>query len=262
MVLNVLALWKQEARHSAPRSAARAAAPHGDETFGAAWRHFSAGAGVRPRLLVIALGTLAFGMQDVLLEPYGGQVLGLGVGATTWLTATLALGGLVGFSVASVVLGRGADPLHMAAAGAIAGLPAFVAVLAGGGTQSVPLFAAGVFAIGLGGGLFGHGTLTATMNSAPPDQAGLALGVWGAVQATSAGVGVAAGGVLRDIVAALTGHGQFGATLAGPATGYATVYLVEIALLLATLAVLARLIRPHAAPTALAASPGLPARAR
>ncbi|MCK7494303.1 MAG: PucC family protein [Comamonadaceae bacterium] len=29
-------------------------------------------------------------MQDVLLEPYGGQILGMGVGDTTWLTATLA----------------------------------------------------------------------------------------------------------------------------------------------------------------------------
>jgi len=259
MVLNVLALWKQEARHPPRRSAnvpaaaggARAAEP---ESFGQAWRAFAAGAGVRPRLVVIALGTLAFGMQDVLLEPYGGQVLGLGVGATTWLTAALACGGLVGFSVASAVLGRGADPLHMAAAGAIAGVPAFVAVLAGGAAQSTWLFAAGVFTIGLGGGLFGHGTLTATMNSAPPDQAGLALGAWGAVQATSAGVGVAAGGVLRDLAQAATADGRLGSALAGPAAGYATVYVIEIALLLATLVVLARIIRPAAASAA--AAPG------
>ena len=39
------------------------------------------------RLVAIGLGTMAFSMQDVLLEPYGGQVLGLAVGATTKLTA-------------------------------------------------------------------------------------------------------------------------------------------------------------------------------
>jgi hypothetical protein len=44
---------------------------------------------------------MAFSMQDVLLEPYGGQVLGMSVGATTKLTATLALGGLLGFGLAS-----------------------------------------------------------------------------------------------------------------------------------------------------------------
>ncbi|MBL8344700.1 MAG: PucC family protein [Rubrivivax sp.] len=259
LVLNSVALWKQEPRHSrrAARVGAGAVVADMPSTFTEAWREFAAGPGVRARLLVIALGTLAFGMQDVLLEPYGGQVLGMGVGATTWLTAALAGGGLIGFSLASAVLSRGADPLRMAAAGAVVGVPAFLAVLAGGAAQSVALFAAGVFAIGFGGGLFGHGTLTATMNSAPVDQAGLALGAWGAVQATAAGVGVAAGGVLRDVVAAVAARGWLGTSLAGPSTGYAFVYLVEIVLLLATLTVLARLLGQRILPST-RATPSLP----
>ena len=96
--------------------------------------------------------------------------------------------------------------------------------------------------IGFGGGLFGHGTLTATMNSAPKEQTGLALGAWGAVQATAAGVAVALGGVLRDVVSALAARGFFGESLAVPATGYAAVYVLEIALLLATTAAMAALI--------------------
>ncbi len=256
LVLNGVALWKQEARHSRRHLRGGAAAPSGEppSTFSEAWREFTAGPGVRLRLTVIALGTLAFGMQDVLLEPYGGQVLGMGVGATTWLTATLAAGGLIGFSLASAVLSRGADPLRMAAAGAMVGVPAFVAVLAGGAAQSVALFAAGAFAIGFGGGLFGHGTLTATMNNAPADQAGLALGAWGAVQATAAGVGVASGGILRDVVATAAARGWLGTSLAGQATGYAFVYLIEIVLLLATLAVLARLVGTRVLPSAHATS--------
>ena len=39
------------------------------------------------RLIAVGVGTLAFSMQDVMLEPYGGQVLGLSVSATTMLTA-------------------------------------------------------------------------------------------------------------------------------------------------------------------------------
>ncbi len=46
-------------------------------------------------------------MQDILLEPYGGHVLGLPVGATTAMTALLAVGGLVGFGTAARLLGRG-----------------------------------------------------------------------------------------------------------------------------------------------------------
>ncbi len=246
MVLNVVALWKQETRRP-PRG--RAPAAH--RSFGEAWRAFSSQAQAMRRLVAIGLGTMAFGMQDVLLEPYGGQVLGMTVGATTSLTATLAAGGLLGFGWASGVLGRGADPFRMAAGGALIGIPAFLAVMLAAPAHSVPLFASGVLLIGLGGGIFSHGTLTATMNAAPPEQTGLALGTWGAVQATAAGVAVALGGVLRDLISALAGTGIFGTALAGPATGYSFVYAVEVALLIATVAAMSALIgsvRPAAAP--------------
>jgi BCD family chlorophyll transporter-like MFS transporter len=166
----------------------------------------------------------------------------MSVGSTTSLTATLAFGGLLGFGWASGVLSRGADPFRMAAGGALVGIPAFLAVLAAAPLGSVTLFAAGVLGIGLGGGIFSHGTLTATMNSAPKEQAGLALGAWGAVQATAAGVAVALGGVLRDVISVLAGQGIFGPALARPATGYAFVYGVELLLLVATVVAMSALI--------------------
>jgi MFS transporter, BCD family, chlorophyll transporter len=33
--------------------------------------------------VALGLGTAAFNMQDIVLEPYGGEILGLSVGATT-----------------------------------------------------------------------------------------------------------------------------------------------------------------------------------
>jgi MFS transporter, BCD family, chlorophyll transporter len=247
LVLNSVALWKQEARR--PQRAAAGATPPRAE-FSQAWRGYIDGDGTRRRLVAIALGTLAFGMQDVLLEPFGGQVLGMGVGATTWLTATLAAGTLAGFCIASAVLSRGTDPARMALAGAALGVPAFAAVIAVSVVPSLPLFALGVFFIGVGVGLFGHGTLTLTMNRAPKEQTGLALGAWGAVQATAAGAGVALGGIGRDVVQALATRGVFGEALAAPATGYAFVYAVEIVLLLATVAAMTALLRHDARPPA------------
>ncbi|MBN8491811.1 MAG: PucC family protein [Burkholderiales bacterium] len=238
LVLNSLALWKQETRHPGGRNAP----PPRMAQFSTAWATYIEGDGTRRRLFAIGLGTMAFGMQDVLLEPYGGQVLGMSVGATTWLTATLAGGGLAGFALASRILGRGADPARLAAAGAWLGMPAFAAVLLAASVQSVGLFACGVLVVGFAAGLFGHGTLTVTMNRAPKEQAGLALGAWGAVQATAAGVAVATGGLLRDLVSALAGQGLFGPALAGPATGYAFVYALEIAMLLGTVVVMHGLI--------------------
>jgi len=242
LVLNTIALWKQETRRP-PRGQAAPAAP---PTFGDAWRTYIAAPGARYRLLAIGLGTAAFGMQDVLLEPYGGHILGMSVGDTTWLTATLATGGLLGFSAASAILSRGMDPARMARAGAWVGIPAFIAVLLSAGTQSTALFSLGALLIGFGGGIFGHGTLTLTMNRAPRDQIGLALGAWGAVQATAAGAGMALGGVLRDVIGAVAMAGGFGPSLAVPVTGYAGVYVLEIVLLVLTLIVMGRLIEPSA----------------
>ena len=64
--------------------------------------------------------------------------------------------------------------------------------------DSILLFAIGTALIGFGAGLFGHCTLTAAMGTARTGQIGLALGVWGAVQASAAGSAVAAGGLIRD----------------------------------------------------------------
>ena len=244
IALNMLSLWKQETRRP-PRGATahgRQAAPSFRDSFGS----FASGTHAMRRLAAVGLGTMAFSMQDVLLEPYGGQVLHLSVSATTKLTATLALGGLLGFWLASRVLSRGADPFRTAGHGAMCGAVAFMAVIAAASLQSSMLFGVGVLLIGFGGGLFGHGTLTATMNMAPPDQVGLALGAWGAVQATAAGLAVATGGILRDLVAGLGERGLLLPALSQPATGYTFVYTLEIVLMCATLVAMAPLIKRSA----------------
>ncbi len=233
LVLNGIALWKQEARGGT----AGASEPVEPPTFSEAWARFIQGGQALRRLIVIGFGTMAFSMEDVLLEPYGGQVLGLTVGDTTKLTATLAIGGLAGFGLASRVLSRGADPFRMAAAGVLTGIPAFTLVILAAPIGSAWPFALGTLLIGFGAGLFGHGTLTATMNLAPEDQAGLALGAWGAMQASAAGLAIALGGIIRDVVAAAL------ATTRTSPTGYHAVYGLELALLFATLLIMIPLVR-------------------
>jgi BCD family chlorophyll transporter-like MFS transporter len=235
MVLNAIALWKQETRKPARF---RNSDSVSSTSFAEALKHYLDADGARTRLTAIALGTLAFCMQDVLIEPYGGQVLGMDVGQTTWLTAALAFGGLCGFSLASVVLNRGADAARMAMFGAAVGIPAFAAIISAAAHQSIPIFVIGTIFVGFGTGLFSHGNLTLTMNLAPEEQAGLALGAWGAVQATAAGIAVASGGILRDVFSSLAMRGALGPNMVGPGTGYTLVYLIEIILLVATVFVM------------------------
>jgi BCD family chlorophyll transporter-like MFS transporter len=193
--LNVIALWKQESR-SRDR-------PPGvyeeDPDFLSSFKMFCSGDNAMRRLWAIGLGTLAFTMEDILLEPFGGEILGLSVAQTTYLTAFLAMGGLVGFAWASHVLSKGADPFKMASRGAMVGIPAYCAVIF----------------------------------SAPQGQAGLALGAWGAVQASAAGVGMALGGIFRDIAAQFTTS----------ANAYAIVYSLEIVLLISTIVIMIPLVK-------------------
>jgi BCD family chlorophyll transporter-like MFS transporter len=130
--------------------------------------------------------------------------------------------------------------------GVLAGVLGFSAIIFAGPLASANLFRFGTLWIGFGSGLFSVGTLIAAMALETRDRTGLALGAWGAAQASAAGVAIAAGGGLRDIISSLALHGDLGSALALPSTGYCTVYHVEIGLLFVTLICLGRLVRPVA----------------
>jgi len=232
LVLNGIALWKQEARDPV-RAAALKSEPK--PIFMDSWKRFISQSRARRFLWATGLGTAAFNMQDVVLEPYGGEILNLGVGETSLLTALLAGGSLIGFALAGRQLARGSDPLRLAAYGALCGLPAFSAVIFAAPLGTGALFRAGALLIGFGGGLFAVGTLTAAMRMEERGMVGLALGAWGAVQATASGLSIAAGGFLRDVVGSLAQAGALGQALATPSTGYSVVYHVEMLLLFVTL---------------------------
>ena len=242
MVLNVAALWKQEPR--AARAAPGGTRPAARPRFRDAWAVFVAGGRAVRLLSAVAIGSVAFSMQDVLLEPYGGQIMGMGVGATTTLTALIALGSIAAFAVSARTLGADGDPVRLAAAGVLAGVLGFSLVIFAAPLASPLLFRAGTLCIGLGKGLFAVGTLTTAMGLRDTPQHGLALGAWGAVVATSEGAALAAGGIVRDAVARLADAGALGPALHGAAVPYSVVYHLEIALLFAALVALGPLVAP------------------
>jgi MFS transporter, BCD family, chlorophyll transporter len=236
MVLNVTALWKQEARNPALTAPTRET-----PTFSELWNAFVKDGRNARLLIAIGIGAAGFAMQDALLEPYGGEILSLSVGATTGLTGAWALGSLIGFMASGRMLGRGWDPLRLAGAGLVIGINAFLLVLFAGPFNAPLMLYAGALTIGLGLGLFSVGTLMEAMSLAKTETAGLALGAWGAVQASCAGAGIALGGLLRDGIAAIVGGGE-AASMATRAAGYGAVYTLEIALLLAGLAAIGPLV--------------------
>lgn len=243
-ILNIVALWKQEARNP-HRTSAKIVRP----TFRETWQAFSKQPHTMRFLVALGMGTAAFSMQDIILEPYGGEILGLSVSATTMLTAMMAAGALCAFILSARWLGRGADPYRISAYGVVVGLLAFSCIIFSEPLGEPNLFRLGATLIGFGSGLFSVGTLTAAMEIAATDAdghfgtSGLILGAWGAVNATAVGVSMAMGGAIRDLVSTLAVHGDIGSALANPATGYSFVYHLELYLLLATLVAIGPLVR-------------------
>jgi BCD family chlorophyll transporter-like MFS transporter len=241
IALNLIALWKQETVRPMTRAEREAPRPR----FADGWSDFVSGGEAGRLLVVVFLGTMAFSMQDVLLEPYGGEILGLSVSSTTLLTAMWSIGALTGFGLAARWLAHRANPYRIAGGGLIAGLAAFSLVIFAAPMQSGLLFFAGAGLIGFGGGLFAVTTLTAAMTMPAEGHAGrgLALGAWGAAQATAAGLSIAIGGTMRDLINAQALSGNLGGALNTPATGYSFVYHTEIALIFVTLVALGPLVR-------------------
>jgi len=252
--INLISLWKQEAR-GAKRGARQ---PDG---FSHNWKAFIAVPHMKRFLWTVGLGSAAFSMQDIVLEPYGGQVLGLDVGMTSGLTALSAGGALLAFALSSRFL-RNIDAVRLAAIGALLGLPAFACVIFSAPLGSALMFQTGAALIGFGGGLFSVGMLLTAMEMTHSEQAGMVLGAWGAVQATASGVAMALGGVARDVVGEMATQGRLGDVLVSDVTGYNFVFQTEMVMMFVVLVALGPLVSrrptlpPRTAGLGLAELPG------
>ena len=237
LFLNLFALWKQEVRQ--PRKTSPEIA---QPRFTDSWREFINKPSIRRFLFMLGVGTTAFSMQDIILEPYGGEILHLDVSATSFLTALIAFGSLLAFSLSARWMVRGYNAYRIAAFGLLLGLIAFTTVIFSDPLGSPILFRCGAFLIGFSGGLFAVSTLTIAMSMEQENMSGMVIGAWGAVTASCSGIGMSLGGVIRDLATQFAMSGSMGSVLMNPAIGYSIVYHIEIYLLFITLIALGPLV--------------------
>lgn len=225
VVLAVLAVWKQDPAGMIEGS---------DENSLARLRAVLSDGRNRLFFIMVFVGTFAITGQDVLLEPYGGQVLGMPVNETTRLTAVLGAGMLVAMLTAMATHRRFATPLHMALVACAAGLLGFAIVISTSLHQSAVWFAAGAGVIGFANGMFLIATLSIVMSLAETQTAGLYVGLWGLVQTTATGIGTLIGGLTRDAATQAS---------ASVTTGYTTFYSIELLLTMLTAVLLLVMLR-------------------
>jgi BCD family chlorophyll transporter-like MFS transporter len=164
--------------------------------------------------------------QDVLLEPYGAQALGLAVSQTTRITAIWGTFFLIALVIAGLLEGRVAKRT-VAQFGNIGAMLAFIVIVLSGILINKSIFYTGVVLLGIGSGISTVANLSLMFDLTVPGMVGLYIGAWGFANALSRLTGNILGGVVRDVVTLATGQ---------PLTGYLVVFSIEaIMLLIATI---------------------------
>jgi BCD family chlorophyll transporter-like MFS transporter len=165
---------------------------------------------LRSMFVVFFIATLGFGTHDVLLEPYGADILDMSVTATTLLTALWGVAMIIAVITAGWWLWTRGQSGRLLISGALVGMMGFLTVTYAGAIESTLLFQVGVAGIGFGRGLFIVGSIATVMSLADRGHTGLFMGIWGVVQSLAQGFGTIGGGVARDAIGNATGNVLWG----------------------------------------------------
>ncbi len=180
------------------------------------------------------VGTLA---QDVLLEPFGAQVLNMSVGETTRLTAFWGVGVIISMLLSGAILIKLLGFMKLMRIGIITSAIIFVGVIVVGIAGNAGAFRGLVFFMGLGTGLAGAGMLAGVITFTTRIRAGMLMGIWGVANMTGHAFGSLMGGGVVDLVKAITNGNALAA--------YQTVFAIEILFLIMALVLYTKLVVPE-----------------
>lgn len=224
MGLTVVSIWGQERRASVQRVGQ---ALH----LGQGVRVVMASHQARSFFVFLFLGIFFQFVQQMTLEPFGGDVFSLPVKETTLFNAYQMVGTLLGMGLSGAWVVRRLGKKKTTAVGSLVAGIAFASLTLASSGEHLILVRPAILAIGFGMGVFTVGGLSLMMDFTVQQQVGLFMGAWTLAQALANGLGSVGGGALHDL----------GLTLFGSEAGaYALVFGVEA---LGSLAILGLLFR-------------------
>lgn len=195
-----------------------------DVAFGATVRAALAEPAIRGFAAFVFLAMLAFSAQDLILEPFAGQVFGFTPGESTKLGGMHHMGVLLGMLGAAWASTRIGTLRAWAALGCGLSATAFVLLAQTPAWGSADALRGIVLFLGIANGIFtvgGVGGMMALTAAASKGDTGLRLGIFGAAQGIAYGIGGFSGGILSDVAKLVLGS---------PAAGYAAVFVLEAVL--------------------------------
>lgn len=168
--------------------------------------------------IYLLLVLISIHAQDVLLEPFGAEALGLAVAQTSRLTSIWGVGVFLTLT-GGLPLVRRLGKKQSAKLGAVIAALAFSLIMVTGLFVNAYAFMGSVFLLGLGGGLMTVSNLSFMLDMTLPQAAGLYIGAWGVANFAGQALGNITSGLIRDAALTLTGNAL---------TGYLTVFGLEV----------------------------------
>ena len=174
----------------------------------------------------LALSMLFAFSQDLILEPFAGDVFRMDARHTTRFAAYWGSMSILG-TIVFLILNRRVKWLTntvMSYIGVVVLIGTFLVFALSSFAEIRGLVTPGLILLGLGLGFWNVGTLGLMMDMSPFGRAGTFLGFWTVVVTLARGLGVSGGGVARDVMLRLTGESHalaYGIVFAAGAVGLA-----------------------------------------
>jgi MFS transporter, BCD family, chlorophyll transporter len=199
VTLAFLATWGMERKYSRYKMRSRVVNREEAITLKRAWRILTTSRQTKIFFIFLLLMTLGLWMQDPVLEPYGGEVFKMEIGATASLNAFWGTGTLVGIVISGFLLVPRFGKQQTAKIGCIVAAACLGLVILAGFTQARVALQMALLCFGLGSGILTSGAITLMLDLTAAETAGTFIGAWGLAQAFARGMAKVIGGGLLDL---------------------------------------------------------------
>jgi MFS transporter, BCD family, chlorophyll transporter len=210
--LALIALWRQE------RKTPRLARTDGPTSLAASIALLVSSRQTQYFFAFLVVGLFSTFMQDIILEPFGGEVLQLSIRATSLFNAYQMIGLIAAMWVGGTQLIPRYGKVSVTATGSWIQVAGFGLLTITSVQHQAWLAPPAILILGLGQGLFTVGGVSLMMDMTQSGHTGLFVGAWTLASALARGPASIAASGLHNMVRALG---------SGPAGAYASVFVVE-----------------------------------
>ena len=195
LLLALIALWNQEIRSNEKISQ--------PESLRNAFKVLTSFKTTRKFALFLLIGLFSFFMQDVILEPFGGEVFNLSTSQTTRFNSFLGVGLVSAMLLGGTYLIPRIGKTRVTNIGGYIIAVSFAGLAISGFTRNGQALNIIIFFLGLGAGLFTVGSIALMFDLTAERHVGLYIGAWTLVQALAKGPAAIMSGVFHKMFTSL-----------------------------------------------------------